>query len=308
MMIPKSGKGDRIPNNCYGIGEWYGHLYTSLEPPQRIRLVEQPTGMPCRFMADVPDLAPRGKVNCNKKGGVCSIRSFNVTEPNGLGFGPITATCPNRFLDGGIVFQAISSTLLDCKNALTAKEIPFLIRPTAATNENSVCDAEDVGRIDMVLVHPDTDMLNWCAVELQAVYFSGGAMSKDFDVIRKHVGSAVPMPGAARRPDFRSSGPKRLMPQLQIKVPTLRRWGKKMAVVIDRPFFESLGPMDDVPHVSNADIVWFVVRFDEDVKTGTAKLAIDSVKYTTLERAVEGLTAGIPTSLDDFEAKIRGKL
>jgi hypothetical protein len=167
---------------------------------------------------------------------------------------------------------------------------------------------EDVGRIDMVMVAPNTLPLHWCAVELQAVYFSGGAMSKDFDVIRNHIGESVPLPGANRRPDFRSCGPKRLMPQLQTKVPTLRRWGRKMAVVVDRPFFDSLGPMDRVSHLSNADIIWFIVRFDEQPGANSASLVVDDVRYTTLERAVEGLTSGIPTSLDDFETKIRSKL
>jgi len=81
-----------------------------------------------------------------------------------------------------------------------------------------------------------------------------------------------------------------------------------MAVVVDRPFFDSLGPMDSVPHVSNSDIIWFIVRFDEAPDGDIATMAIDAVRYTTLERAVEGLTAGIPTSLEDFEAKIRTKL
>jgi hypothetical protein len=140
------------------------------------------------------------------------------------------------------------------------------------------------------------------------LYFSGGAMPKDFEVIKQHAGAGVPPTGGKRRPDYRSCGPKRLMPQLQIKVPTLRRWGKKMAVVIDRAFFDSLGAMDDVRDVSNADIAWFVVRFDEDEAAGTAKLTVDQVRYTTLERAVEGLTAGVPTTLADFEQKIRGKI
>jgi len=30
------------------------------------------------------------------------------------------------------------------------------------------------------------------------------------------------------------------MPQLQVKVPTLRRWASKLAVAVDRPFFEDL--------------------------------------------------------------------
>ena len=96
------------------------------------------------------------------------------------------------------------------------------------------------------------------------------------------------------------------MPQLQIKVPTLRRWGKKMAVVVDRPFFSSLGKMEEVKDVSNCDIAWFVVRYSE--KQGKAVLEPDSVKLTTLESAVEGLTGGNPVHLSEFEARIRKEL
>lgn len=253
----------------------------------------------------MPALASRGKVTCNKNGGVCSLRAF-IADDLAFRFGPITATCPNRFLDGGTVFSTIARTLLGDDDAVIVKEVPFLIRPAEPDAETG--NNEDVGRIDMVMIRPGLSPLEWCAVEMQAVYFSGGAMSKDIANIRAYTGNGIPGPGAGRRPDFRSCGPKRLMPQLQTKVPTLRRWGKKMAVVVDRPFFDSFGPMDHVPHVSNADIVWFIVRFDENEEAGTAALAVDEIRYTTLERAVEGLTAGIPTSLEDFENKIRAKL
>jgi hypothetical protein len=43
----------------------------------------------------------------------------------------------------------------------------------------------------------------------------------------------------------------------------LRRWGKKMAVVIDEGFFRALGKMDEVKHASNCDIAWFVVRYND---------------------------------------------
>jgi len=39
-----------------------------------------------------------------------------------------------------------------------------------------------------------------------------------------------------------------------------------------------------------------------------SKLVVDEVRYTTLERAVEGLTSGIPTTLSEFEGKIKMKL
>lgn len=315
-MPPK--KGALGPRKSYGIGEWYGSLYKELSQDERLNLVGT-VGVkgrkPCRFMESVPSLAPKKGALCNKLGGVCSLRAFNPDQ-GGLDFGPITATCPNRFLESGTVFSEIGKTLLGTENAIIAKEIPFLIRHQAPDipddvldlGDDAIVDTEDVGRIDMVMVHPDLDRLEWCAVEMQAVYFSGGAMSKDFSVIRQYRGNGVPGTGANRRPDFRSCGPKRLMPQLQIKVPTLRRWGKKMAVVVDKPFFSSLGGMDKVPHVSNSDIVWFIVRFDENPIEGTATLVVDDVRYTTLERAVEGLTAGNPTSLDNFERKLRLKI
>ncbi len=306
----------RQQRSSYGIAEWYGRLYKYLGQNGRMQFIDAARStVKCPFLADMPKLAPRGRTICNKAGGVCSLRAF-ISGDDGVKFGPITCTCPNRFLEGGTVFTEIGNILLGTGDAFVVKEIPFLIRPSAIEDVHEAQEDdgdpasgnEDVGRIDMVMVHPNLDRLEWCAIELQAVYFSGGAMSKDYDFIRSHQGDDVPMPGANRRPDFRSCGPKRLMPQLQTKVPTLRRWGKKMAVVVDRPFFDALGPMDRVPHVSNSDIVWFVVRFDEDPLNGRATLAIDEVRYTTLERAVEGLTAGIPTSLGDFETKIRNKL
>ena len=65
-------------------------------------------------------------------------------------------------------------------------------------------------------------------------------MGSEFDRVRQHP-DCLEFPSDVRCPDWRSSGAKRLMPQLQIKVPTLRRWGAKLAVAVDAPFFASLG-------------------------------------------------------------------
>jgi hypothetical protein len=64
--------------------------------------------------------------------------------------------------------------------------------------------------------------------------------------------------------------------------------------------------MDSVIDVSNCDIAWFIVRYDE--AGNKASLSRDTVRFTTLERAVEGLTAGIPVSLNVFEKSLRQKL
>ena len=99
-----------------------------------------------------------------------------------------------------------------------------------------------------------------------------------------------------------------MMPQLQIKVPTLRRWGKKMAVLVDKHFFESLGSMEEVDDLSSGDIAWFTVDFEEDDTGRRFRLVRDSVHVTTLERATEGLTGGHPVTLNEFEDGIRSKL
>lgn len=66
--------------------------------------------------------------------------------------------------------------------------------------------------------------------------------------------------------------------------------------------------MDTVNDVSNCDIAWFTVKVDTAGETKQAKLVRDEVIYTTLERAVEGLTAGVPVTQKEFERRLRGKL
>ena len=237
----------------YGIAEWYGELFVSLDADKRREFLKPSSVPECPFLASVPDLAPRGSSRCSKKGGVCSIRNFIQTEDGGVEFGPITATCPNRFYESRTVIEHVGLLLLGTGEPLVAKEIPFLRRSVLEIGASDI-DAidtgkDDVGKIDLVFLHPDKFPKEWCAVEMQAVYFSGAAMSKDDDNIRGETGNAVPLPGGARRPDFRSSGPKRLMPQLQIKVPSLRRWGKKMVVIVDKPFLAAMATMPSVNHI-----------------------------------------------------------
>jgi len=303
---PDSGPGIRTR---YGIGEWYGKLFVGMSAQERVRYAELQargkTGMPCPWRS-----TGDASFACNKKGGVCSIRLYeedfnaNTVRVSSRPEGALCATCPNRFYDGGRVFLWIGETLLNTRAPVILNEIGFLER------RQSKPDAEemrgDVGKIDHVVVHPDGERLRWCALEMQAVYFSGASMSREYRFIRDTRPTGLPFPQGVRRPDFRSSGPKRLMPQLQIKVPSLRRWGKKMTVVVDNAFFSSLGAMDCVENMSNCDIAWFVVRYDE--REGRAHIEPDFVRFTTLERAVAGLTAGLPVTLETFEARIREKL
>lgn len=160
----------------------------------------------------------------------------------------------------------------------------------------------------MVLVNTKSPFFEWCALEMQAVYFSGKSMSSELRALKSWDGPGIPFPTGIRRPDFRSSGPKRLMPQLQVKVPTLSRWGKKTAVVVDEAFWQSLSPMDEVEHVSNCDIAWFVINYRHKSDEGRFQLDGAALHHTTLDHAVKGLTGGIPSSREQFEAELRRRL
>jgi hypothetical protein len=292
----------------FGIGEWYGLSFIHLSPTERRSFASlsrsQQKQQPC-----IPRLAENPSQTCTKEGGVCTLRLYQLSGQSVSvapgAEGALRTTCPYRFRQGLTVLRWVGETIIGHANPVIVKEVGFLEKQRELAESSEKGD--DVGRIDMVLVHPSMEKFVWCALEMQAVYFSGDSMKKEFDFLLRYDGLEIPFPAGKRRPDYRSSGPKRLMPQLQIKVPTLRRWGKKMAVVVDRNFFDAIGEMDHVEDLSNCDIAWFVVRYKEGEGL-QANLLPDFVRYTTLERSVEGLTGGIPVSLSEFERRIRQKL
>jgi hypothetical protein len=297
------------PQARFGIGEWYGKSFIRLGKSKRKAFAGIQGSPECHKQICPFQTSSEKTVYCNKVGGVCSLRLYvkdaqgkvSVADPPR---DRLRCTCPNRFKEGQKIYEWVGETMLGQGQLAVLKEIPFLestIPPEVAGEE-----AGEVGLIDNILVVSDSYPLRWCAVEIQAVYFSGAAMGKDFQAIHTHGGSGIPFPVGNRHPDYRSSAPKRLMPQLQIKVPSLRRWGKKMAVVIDQDFFNNMAPMEKVKDVSNCDVAWFIVRFDES--QGEAVLTPDKVYLTTLEQSVEGLTAGIPVSLAKFEERMREKI
>lgn len=302
-------KAPRKKKTRFGIGEWYGRLFTDLTPEQRLQyatiqetLPDDRESMPCPFKGGT----------CSKEGGVCSLRLYQEGEDGQAetvagATGALRASCPSRFHEGLSAFLWAGETILENQRAIMVPEVGFLESSKTTDSEGG----DDVGRIDMVIVERDetgpATPLNWCALEVQGVYFSGNKMELEFTAIRKAKGALL-FPVATRRPDYRSSGPKRLMPQLQIKVPTLRRWGRKMAVVVDRSFFDSMGEMVRKDDLSSCDIAWFIVRFEEVSGQCRAELVRDEAYYTTLEQAVDGLTGGKPLTKTQFESRIKDKI
>ena len=290
----------------YSIGEWYGEGFDSISPSGRLTRakVENETnaiiGAACPF---------KSGALCNKKGGVCSLRLYQQTGEGPVSTtGPIITTCPQRFLESNTIFQWVGETLLQTAEPIVLGEIGFLdrLRPEEISEDEDQDSGDFIGRIDNVLVHPSRDPMDWCALELQAVYFSGKSMANEFKMLASGEFEGLPFPAKHRRPDWRSSGPKRLLPQLQTKVPTIRTWGKKMAVVIDEAFFSSLVGLDRERHLSNAEIVWFVVGYDP--KPGGWTLVKRDVVFTKLEASIKSLTGGVPLSKERFEEQLRFKM
>lgn len=295
----------------FGIGEWYGKPFVQLSQTERqffasIQLQENKPPVPCPFLSK-----PGKETSCWKPGGICSLRLYERPTPGGLvqiksGDSSYRTTCPSRFEQNQTAYRWIGESLLGNADALPTGEIPFLQRVPNLGDETPQAIRE-VGRIDNVLVVENSGSLDWCPVEKQAVYFSGKKMAHEFKYMADLRDEILPFPQFNRRPDYRSSGPKRLLPQLQVKVPTLRTWGKKMAVVVDEDFFKQLGNINPANHLSNAEVIWFVVRYAE-LPNGSVQLEPSRMVMTTLEESVKGLVAAVPVPRPQFEEVLRTKL
>ena len=115
----------------------------------------------------------------------------------------------------------------------------------------------------------------------------------------------VQEPIGERHADYRSSSHKRLMPQLMTKVPALRRWGKRVMVAIHEDFFSWLPECPRLDH-SNAELTWLVYRGQD---TGDAyHLSLLETVSTTLEGAVQSLTAAVPPPREEFERQLQSAL
>ncbi len=264
-------KGAFVAN--FGMAEQYGIACSDTsEESFRMRATHR-----CPFLS----------AQCNKRGGVCSITDGATT----------TITCPNRFREDDLLFDEVCRIGFRTKhNCVAINEVDFL---TAASDP-----AIFVGKIDNVVARlGPAGLVEWCALEVQAVYFSGSGMPKEIQFFETHHRLKQP---AHRRPDYRSSGPKRLLPQLEVKVPTLRRWGKKMFVAIDEPFFRWMPKMQQVNDISNADICWLVFRLRPHAHT--YRLELSETLLTTLEESRVGLVGGEAPPQAAFEAGVLEKV
>lgn len=331
----QNNKSSRAQTARYGIGEWFGRDLATLSAREREhfgrlsfaqasdvkkmsaekRAEFWMTNFGRKFKAAdlvVPDcpflssLSPGSP--CTKSGGVCSMRNYKaLADGQGIATADASPTvCPFRFLESGALLRWVGEKMLGTSNPIVIKETPFLRKiATLGGTVNDEDSSEDInegkkaGRIDWLLVDPATakaESPKWCAVETQGVYFSGDKWKNEFEAFAQD-GSKLHFPVGRRRPDYRSNGPKRLAPQLSVKVPVLRAWGTKVAVIVDRYFYREMadlqsafpGARTNQDKLDQAEIVWFVADYNNKMN-----LVPGEVIYSDLIKSIESLNATRP--------------
>ena len=124
-----------------------------------------------------------------KRGGVCSLRLYGESagaasqiEQEGL-----RTLCPLRFEEDSEVLRWVGEVILGTQSPRIVTQVGFLRGETGGS---------DVGRIDMVLVNdPPGPSFDWCALEMQAVYFSGAVNGKRVLCNRSARGTKSSVPG-----------------------------------------------------------------------------------------------------------------
>ena len=284
----------------YGIAEWYGTPFVTLSPKDRVNMALCASGreksLPCPFKPGLP--------LCSKAGGVCSIQLYEKSPGGRIGdsLGGPVITCPSRFEQDNLLIRWLAEIVgFPPDEAKVAREIPFM---------QSVTTNKPAGKIDLIVAKAEGDRLEWYGLEIQAVYFSGQGMSSQFEILAADESTVPPYPNHTRRPDWRSSSAKRLMPQLQVKVPTVRRWNSKIAVAVDSPFFESIGGPTPIPSqdINDGDIIWLVPELSWDDNESRFQLKRGHWEVLTLEDTNSKLLAARTIARDSFEDALRDRL
>jgi hypothetical protein len=294
-------------NSRYGIYEWFGEPVSEITKAQRVQRLKSAVDKNilahrCPFAgALIPD------ATCSKPGGVCTLRRYeNVSGKVTISPEPPVTVCPQRFLQDLGLLRWAGEVMLQSRHPIAIKEIPFLAKLDKEDADEG--EGKKAGRIDWVLVHPKADAsLKWCAIESQAVYFSGRAMLSEFENWANAKSKSMPFPTETRRPDYRSSGPKRLAPQLQVKVPELRNWGAKTAVIVDEFFFSEMSALPELrgsqsDRLANADVVWLVAKYEN------GRLVPSRTVFSRLDDSIRALNATRPVGKTAFEAEIQSTL
>jgi len=190
--------------------------------------------------------------------------------------------CPVRFLERGVMFR-------DAAKIAFGKGVKCVAVPEVRVLEVlRGGKRKKIGKVDFLLAHvEDGEAIDFAALEVQAVYISGASIRPAFN---RYIKTGKLKDDGKRRPDFRSSAQKRLMPQLALKVPIFRRWGKRFFVATDSMFFSELPSMR--PQSSgNAEVTWLTYDIERQPHGGYA-MQSPNVVHTLWDDVAAALREG----------------
>jgi hypothetical protein len=172
-------------------------------------------------------------------------------------------------------------------------------------------NGKSAGNIDIVLAVVDEHdrVVDFGAVEVQAVYISGN-VRKVFNEYMRAPAANHAMEWPSKNypsPDYLSSSRKRLVPQLMFKGGILHEWGKKMAVVVHRGFFDQLPPMREV-NERKADLAWLVYDLRYSAATNRYNLRRSGIKYTKFESALSTIATPTVGNVNEFVKYLEGRI
>lgn len=277
----------RMSKPLQPLAEVFGHLIDD----RSAKGIRYRSNRLCPFNNKVP--------NCTKDKakdplGVCSI--FHDSDP--------VITCPIRFREDWLITDDAAS---------------FFFKDTTSWSSLTEVRLNDVhgksaGNIDVVLVAYDDKgkIFDFGALEVQAVYISGN-VREPFEYYMKDPTVHAQMDWATQpnypRPDYLSSSRKRLAPQLLFKGGILHSWGKKIAVALNKNFFETLPKLKKVSK-SKAQVAWLIYELALVNNNGHESFSLKKVDqvYTEFEPALLSITTPDPGNVHNFMKLLQEKL
>ena len=186
-------------------------------------------------------------------------------------------TCPVRFRQDWLVAEDAAAFFFE-------PNIPWTSLSEVRLRDK---DGNAAGNIDLLLVSYDSTgrVIDFGSLEVQGVYISGN-IRRPFQRYMQGHGTGRQFDWAGERnyprPDYLSSSRKRLVPQLIYKGGILKTWSKKMAVAVDRGFYETLPALSEVD-AGQADIVWLVYNLERDEERNLYQLVLHKKSTHTLQ-------------------------
>jgi hypothetical protein len=268
------------------LAEVFGHLLTDQsDNAKRYRSCRL-----CPFNNKVPNCT---KDKAKNPLGVCSIYYDDTAA----------ITCPIRFREDWIITN-------DSASFFFPENTSWSSLTEVRLND---ANGKSAGNIDVVLVAYDDKgkVFDFGSLEVQAVYISGNVrdpfehyMTNTIEHARMDWSKEPNYP----RPDYLSSSRKRLAPQLLFKGGILHSWKKKMAVALNKSFFETLPRLTNVKK-AKADIAWLIydlVLTENDGYERYKLVKVDEI-FTEFEPALLSITTPIPGDMSDFIKVLQGK-